>query len=132
MAAYPFQDPDRNQALQLAAIAAVVRIGAFVCMWGGVLLGAYLLLHMAFPARKTKKRSGPIVLTLRREARPEQDDRLDREEAAHDRDQRCRDAGQAAVTDRSPRPIPLTQTDNGHRPLSQGQDDLQVRRTSPP
>jgi hypothetical protein len=47
-------------------LAALVRIGAFACMWGGLLLGAYLIVRMALPAKKARKRSGPIVLTLRR------------------------------------------------------------------
>ncbi len=47
-------------------LAACVRVGAFACMWGGVLAGAYLLFRSAAPKTRARKRSGPIVIKPRR------------------------------------------------------------------
>ncbi len=61
---------------QDTTIAAIVRAGAFICMWGGILAGAYLILCLAAPRKRARKRSGPIVIKPRRAplgepARPE-------------------------------------------------------------
>jgi len=51
---------------QDATIAAIVRAGAFICMWGGILAGAYVIFRMAAPRKRTRKRSGPIVIKPKR------------------------------------------------------------------